>query len=88
MIARVAALAAVVAITASAGCSGSGGGDRYDISPIFPLTADKCQTYHGEQSGEGFGSSCMVTKSECERAVSDWRQAMRNVNDAIQFSCR
>jgi hypothetical protein len=31
----------------------------------------------------------MVTKSECEKAAADWRNAMRNggVGDAIEFSC-
>lgn len=70
------------------GCSTSGEA-RYDISPIFPLSTDTCAKYHGEESGEGFGATCLVTKSECERAVADWRQAMSagGVDDAILFSC-
>jgi hypothetical protein len=71
------------------GCSSSAG-KQYDISPIFPLSSGKCAKYHGDQHGEGFNSTCLVTKSECERAAADWRQAMREgyVNDAIQFSCK
>lgn len=81
------AVAAIVAIAASA-CSGSAD-KNYDISPIFPLSSDKCAEYNGDGSGEGFSSTCMVTKSECERAAEDWRQAMSEggVNDAILFSC-
>jgi hypothetical protein len=61
----------------------------YDIGPIFPLSADKCTKYHGTESGSGFAKSCMVTKSECEKASADWNRAMRDgaVSDAIQFSC-
>jgi hypothetical protein len=70
------------------GCSGSSG-KKYDISPIFPLSSDKCSTYNGKASGEGFGATCMVSKSDCERAAADWRRAMREggVNDAILFTC-
>jgi hypothetical protein len=61
----------------------------YDIAPIFPLSSDKCAKYHGDASGEGFQSSCMVTKSECERASADWESSMQRggVTDAIRFSC-
>lgn len=86
---RIAALlvAGIMAIAVS-GCSSSGGKD-YDISPIFPLSSNKCEKYNGDQSGEGVGSTCMVTKADCERAAADWRKAMREsgVTDAIQFSC-
>lgn len=60
---------------------------EYDIAPIFPLSENKCAEYHGEQSGDGFGASCLVTKAECERAVADWREAMQGLSDATQFSC-
>jgi hypothetical protein len=70
---------------------GCGGGDAktYDISPIFPLSSDKCARYGGDQKGSGITASCMVTKAECEKAAADWRNAMANsgVNDAIEFSC-
>lgn len=81
-------LAAAALTIAVSGCS-SGDEKRYDISPIFPLSANKCAEYHGDESGEGFNATCMVTKSECERAAADWRKVMRErgVNDAIQFSC-
>lgn len=81
-------LAATSLAIAIAGCGGSGG-KVYDISPIFPLSADTCERYNGEESGEGFGATCMVTKDDCERAVSDWNQTMsdRGVQDAMRFSC-
>ncbi|HEX5990574.1 MAG TPA: hypothetical protein VFY75_10225 [Solirubrobacterales bacterium] len=65
------------------------GGKTYDISPIFPLSADKCAEYNGEEEGSGFTATCMVTKDECERAAADWREAMQSsgVNDAIEFRC-
>lgn len=84
-------LAALAAITCAVALAGCGSDSKsYDIAPIFPLSTDKCATYGGEQKGSGLSSSCMVTKEECERAASDWRNAMREsgVNDAIQFSCR
>jgi hypothetical protein len=86
---RIACLFAAATVTLIvSGCS-TGDQKQYDIAPIFPLSADKCATYHGDETGEGFNASCMVTKAECERAAADWRQAMRDsgVNDAIQFSC-
>ena len=79
---RVAAL--LVAAIVTIGVSGCSNGKQYDISSIFPLSADKCAKYNGDEPGDG---SCMVTKSECERAAEDWRQATRNVSGAIQFSC-
>lgn len=84
---RIATLFATVTLAAAvSGCLSSEGKD-YDISPIFPLSSNKCAEYNGEQSGEGFSATCMVTKSDCERAAADWKQATRNVGDAIQFSC-
>lgn len=61
----------------------------YDISPIFPLSSDKCAKYDGKVDGQGITSHCYVTKAQCERAAADWRQAMQHggVTDAIQFSC-
>lgn len=81
-------LAAASLILSVAGCS-SADEKGYDISPIFPLSADKCAEYNGDESGEGFGTTCMVTKADCERAAADWRAAMAEggVTDAIQFSC-
>lgn len=80
------ALAAAAVVLAISGCSEA---KRYDIAPVFPLSADKCAKYHGDQKGEGPMASCLVTKAECERAVADWRQAMQDgyVDDAIQFIC-
>jgi hypothetical protein len=76
----------VVTMLAAAGCM-SGDGKDYDISPIFPLTADKCAKYNGTTDGEGIMAHCWVTKQDCERAASDWRTAMQNIPDAIQFTC-
>jgi len=82
-------LVAITMTLAVSGCS-SAGEKKYDIAPIFPLSADKCAKYHGDAKGQGFTASCLVTKAECEKAAADWRQAMQSgyVNDAIQFSCR
>jgi hypothetical protein len=83
-----AVLVAAAMALALSGCS-SGDDKAYDISPIFPLTENKCAQYNGDESGAGLAKTCMVTKSECERAAEDWHQSMRDggVNDAIQFSC-
>jgi hypothetical protein len=72
---------------ALAGCGGNA--KNYDISPIFPLTADKCAKYDGDESGEGFAKTCMVTKEMCEKAAADWDAAMASgyVNDAVKFTC-
>lgn len=69
-------------------CSSSNG-KAYGISPIFPLSEDKCATYGGEEEGDGFGATCMVTQKECQRAAADWRELMESsgINDAIDFSC-
>lgn len=84
-------MALLVAVAASMALTACGQSDSktYDISPIFPLSADKCVKYDGKTEGAGFGARCWVTKSKCEQAVQDWRQAMREggVSDAIQFSC-
>ena len=81
-------LAAVSTATALAAC-GSSDAKTYDISPIFPLSSGKCAKYGGTQQGTGITASCLVTKSECLRASSDWRKAMQSsgVDDAIEFSC-
>lgn len=80
-----AAASMAVALTACGGADAK----TYDISPIFPLSSDKCARYGGDQEGTGFTATCMVTKAECERAAADWREAMESsgVNDAILFSC-
>jgi hypothetical protein len=78
---------AALAILLATGCAGTGGGKDYDIAPIFPASADKCERYHGTQTGKGFSSSCMVTKDDCEKAAADWREAMENIHDAIVFTC-
>ena len=86
---RVVALLATAAIAiALTGCS-TGGSKTYDIAPIFPLSADKCAKYDGKAEGSGLTSHCWVTKSKCQQAAADWRQAMRQggVNDAIEFRC-
>ena len=89
MTSRAAAFFAAMGITVALGACG-GNSKSYDIAPIFPLTSDKCAKYGGDEKGEGFTASCMVTKEQCEKASADWRSAMQNsgVNDAIQFSCK
>jgi len=84
---RTLGLVAVAAMTlAMAGC---GNEKAYDIGPLFPLTADKCAKYNGDAKGDGLHGSCMVTKADCERAVADWNQSMRDgyVDDAMLFTC-
>ena len=84
---RTLAVLVALTLTAATGCS-SQDEKGYDISPIFPLSADKCARYNGEESGEGFGATCMVTKADCERAAADWAQSMRESGvSSIQFSC-
>lgn len=78
-------IAAAAFVVPLSGCGGSA--KDYDIGPIFPLTSGKCAKYHGDEKGSGIMASCMVTKSECEKAVADWRAAMVNVSDAIEFRC-
>jgi hypothetical protein len=86
---RLVALFAVASIAAAMTGCGTSDAKTYDISPIFPLSSGKCAQYDGNQSGSGLGATCMVTKTECEKAAADWRSAMQSggVNDAIQFSC-
>lgn len=81
---------AVLLLATSACSDASSGGRDYDISPVFPLSAGKCARYNGVEEGEGLTSRCMVTKTDCERAASDWRDAMQSsgVRDAINFTCR
>jgi hypothetical protein len=79
-----------VAMAAAAALSGCGSDVKsYDISPIFPVSSDKCATYRGTVQGSGLTAHCWVTKAECERAASDWEQAMQQggVKDAVLFSC-
>jgi hypothetical protein len=82
-------LAAAVMLTIGATSCSDENARQYDISPIFPLTSDKCAQYNGEESGEGLSATCMVTKADCERAAADWRQAMSDggVTDGILFTC-
>jgi hypothetical protein len=83
-------LAFVAAAGMAFALTGCGGAARtYDISPIFPLSSGKCAQYGGHQDGSGLAASCMVTKSECEKAAADWRTAMQNggVDDPIEFTC-
>jgi uncharacterized lipoprotein YehR (DUF1307 family) len=82
-----AAVAASVMAIALTACGG--GAKGYDIAPIFPLSSDKCARYNGDQEGSGITASCMVSKSECQRAAADWRNEMRSsgVNDALNFTC-
>jgi hypothetical protein len=78
-------LATAGTVVILAGCGD--GGKTYDISAIFPLSPDKCAEYGGTEEGSGPGATCMVTKEQCERAVSDWRAATQNVSGAINFRC-
>jgi hypothetical protein len=82
-------VAAASMVLALAGCAGSDSA-KYDISPIVPLSSDKCARYGGDQKGTGVTASCMVDKAGCEKAAADWRNAMasRGIADAILFSCK
>lgn len=84
---RIGLLAAASLTIALSSCGGSD--KTYDISPIFPLSSDKCARYDGDEKGTGIDATCMVTKEECEKAAADWRNAMSSsgVNDAINFRC-
>jgi hypothetical protein len=89
LIARCVAFLAMASLAAAlTGCGGSNA-KAYDIGPVFPLDANKCARYDGDQKGSGPTASCMVTKAECEKAAADWRQALQSsgVNDAIEFRC-
>jgi hypothetical protein len=77
--------AATTAALALAACGNQA--TKYDISPVFPLSSDKCAKYGGTAEGEGITAHCWVTKSECEQAAADWRAAMQNIPDAINFRC-
>jgi hypothetical protein len=78
---------AVTATDLAISACGTHGDKTYDISPLFPLSANKCVKYDGTVEGTGIAARCWVTKSQCNKAASDWRQAMRNVPNAIEFSC-
>ena len=84
----IAVFAAATIVLALSACGGTDS-KKYDIGPIFPLSSDKCSKYSGETEGTGITAHCWVTKSECEQAVSDWKQAMQQggVTDAMQFRC-
>jgi hypothetical protein len=84
----IAVLTAAATMLAASGC-GSGDSKTYDISPIFPLSSDKCAKYDGRTEGTGIAARCWVTKAKCEQAASDWRRAMQSggISDAIEFSC-
>ena len=86
---RVLAVCAVATTVLALSACGHKNAKTYDIAPIFPLSSDKCQKYDGKTEGSGIAARCWVTKSECEQAASDWRQAMRTggVTDAIEFKC-
>ncbi len=86
---RILALSAGVSMAFAVGGCGGSSAKAYDISPIFPLSSDKCASYGGDEDGSGITATCMVTKDECEKAAADWRNAMESsgVNDAIEFSC-
>lgn len=80
------ALAITAAVLTTSAC-GATDSKTYDISPLFPLSANKCAKYGGTTEGAGITAQCWVTKAQCDRAASDWRQAMRNVPSAIEFRC-
>ncbi|HEX5594076.1 MAG TPA: hypothetical protein VFX35_12110 [Solirubrobacterales bacterium] len=85
---RILAFLAAAVLTVGLNACGDGG-KTYDIAPVFPLTADKCAKYNGQEEGSGLTATCLVTKDDCERAAADWREAMEGsgVNDAIEFTC-
>ncbi len=89
MITKILAVFAATSMTAALTACGGAEAKSYDISPIFPLSSGKCAQYDGTQQGSGITATCMVNKSECEKAAADWRAAMQNggVNEAIEFSC-
>lgn len=82
-------LAVLSSLAVSAALVACGGSDKtYNISPIFPLSADKCDTYNGEQEGSGMSATCMVSKDDCERAAADWKESMDSSGvDALLFTC-
>jgi hypothetical protein len=84
----VAFFATATTVLALSAC-GQSDSKTYDISPVFPLSSDKCARYDGKTEGAGITAHCWVTKAKCEQAVEDWRQAMGQggVTDAVQFSC-
>lgn len=90
-ITKISALLAVIAMAAVLASCGGGGGKTYDIGPVFPASSpsEKCARYNGDLKGSGPLASCMVTKSECERAAADWNESMRNsgINNPVLFSC-
>lgn len=89
MVNRLLALLAAASVAMVLSDCGGAEAKTDDISPIFPLTAGKCAKYGGDEQGSGPTATCMVTRSDCEKAAADWRKAMREggVNDAIEFRC-
>jgi hypothetical protein len=86
---KFAILIVMAAVTILAlGCS-EANSKVYDISSIFPLSADKCARYNGDEVEERGRTRCLVTKDECERAAADWSRSMSEsgVRDALQFRC-
>lgn len=86
---KISALVAAATMTLVLTGCGDAGAKTYDISPIFPLSSGKCAKYDGDQQGSGINATCMVSKTECEKAAADWRKAMESggVGDAVEFSC-
>lgn len=84
----IAVFAAAATMLAASAC-GNTDSKTYDISPIFPLSSDKCAKYDGRTEGTGLAAHCWVTKDKCKQAASDWQRAVQSggVSDAIQFSC-
>ncbi|QAY62996.1 hypothetical protein ET495_06785 [Xylanimonas allomyrinae] len=86
---RLIAAGTCVTLALAIGACSSANERKYDIAPIFPLSADKCEKYNGETEGEGRMAHCWVSLDDCRRAAVDWAAAMKKsgVDDAILFSC-
>lgn len=76
------ALASVALMLGASGCN-SAGGATYDIAPVFPLSANKCEKYNGKKDGR----HCWVNLDDCKRAAADWAESTKNVSGAIKFKC-
>jgi len=86
---RVSAVAVAVILALSFSSCSSAEEKKYDISPIFPLSPNKCEKYNGEVEGTGISAHCWVTLTDCKRAAADWAASMKKsgVNEAILFRC-
>ena len=62
MRARAVTYAMVLAIALAFCACGTSDAKTYDISPIFPLSTNKCATYEGTVQGSGLTAHCWVTK--------------------------